>query len=127
MHCLNKYLVGRIFLLFCLCSVAVGCAVGESDEAPTASTEDTGSGTEPDAGPQGDPDVTDHGPDVEEEPPPAVFTPTIAPSGGGATLETSNHQIRLLVGPRGSAETLETPGYRIRMGAGNVQHAQDSE
>ncbi len=107
-----------------------GCAQGD------APADDSNSVTEPDADDQPD---ADHQPDADDQPdadvddqpdtdgPPPPQTSIVAPSSGGARLETPKHQIRLIVGPRGSGAALDTPDHRIRMGAGSVQHGQRSE
>jgi hypothetical protein len=101
-----------------------GCASGEVGQTPAEdASNDTGDG--PDAGTDGqtDPDGGDTEEDTVEPPPEPV--PTLAPSGGGATVETNNHRIRLIVAPRGGAQTLETTNHRIRLGAGQAQHGQE--
>ncbi|MFW5967068.1 MAG: hypothetical protein ACOCV2_06095 [Persicimonas sp.] len=91
--------------------LTTGCARGEVPEREQSSSD---AGGEPDAG---------YAPDGGTEPKPK--TQTLAPSGGGAQVETSEHKIRLIVAPQGGFETVETNDHRIRMGAGAAQHAQD--
>lgn len=104
--------------------VISGCAggdVSELDDDPGADAgQDTG-GVDAGTDTGGDPDTDGIDPDTGSPP---VATPTAAPGAGGATVETSGHQIRLIIGPRGGSQTVETAGHRIQMGAGHVQHSQ---
>jgi hypothetical protein len=110
---------------------ATGCAEAGLDSESGPQTEADG-GVEPDAGGDedtgadedtgGDPDTG--GDEDTGDPEPVSMVPSLAPSAGGAAVETPNHKIRLIVAPRGGAETVETSSHRIRMGAGNLQHGQ---
>lgn len=118
-------LITALLAVLCFGTIALsGCASGEVSDPPGGDASDD-TETMADAGTDGDTEAD--GGDTEEdtvEPPPEPV-PTLAPSGGGAIVETPNHRIRLIVAPRGGAKTLETPNHRIHLGAGKAQHGQE--
>lgn len=112
-------------IAICLTAGALsGCAGGEIEEVPGGDATDDAR-TMGDAGVDGETRTDGGDTDEDTVSPPSDPVPAVAPSGGGATLETSNHRIRLIVAPRGGAQTLETSNHRIRLGAGQVQHGQE--
>ncbi|MGM0558123.1 MAG: hypothetical protein ACQEVA_17195 [Myxococcota bacterium] len=119
-----KCLLG-LLAVACFSTTALpGCASGEIDGTPD-SNNSADTDVMADAGTDGD--SQSDGGDTEEDTfvPPPEPVQTLAPSGGGATLDTTNHSFRLIVAPRGGARTLETSNHRIRLGAGAAQHGQE--
>lgn len=127
-HKILRY-IPALLVAVCFGTTALsGCASGEVGTSPEPDASDD-SGSMADAGSDGqaETDGGDAENDTEDdtvEPPPEPV-PTLAPSAGGATVETPNHRIRLIVAPRGGAKTLETPNHRFRLGAGQAQHGQE--
>lgn len=103
-------------IAFCCCAL-IACAQGEIDSNPDA-------GADPTVDASTDATAPDVPPPDAEPPPLTPLTTTLAPSAGGATLDTANHRVRLLVGPRGGARSFQTANHRISLGAGTTQHVQ---
>jgi hypothetical protein len=120
LRCLLGLLAAACFSTTALTS----CAGGEVD-APPESDASGDTTVMADAGNDGE--IQNDGGDTDDDTfvPPPEPVPTLAPGGGGATVETSNHKIRLIVAPRGGAKTLETSNHRIHLGAGRAQHGQE--
>ncbi len=112
---------------------AAGCATGEPGEAVDTGDDagetqiDMGTTTETDAG-NGE---VDAGTGEEDMGPPPVepkpLQQTLSPTGGGDTIETGQHRMRLLIAPPTPVGTVETPKHKIKLGAGAAQHGQASE
>lgn len=117
MHILPCLFLG----IFCLCSA---CAKGGYNEEPLDMPKDMGAPK--DMGRT--PDITsldmpiDHAKDMPT--PTQQLTPTQSPTGGGGTLVTAGHRVRLLLGAPQPVQDFTTSQHKIQLGAGPSQHGQ---
>lgn len=107
----------RMLILFSV--LVFGCAEGTSTATPPL----------PDMGNPDMPDTnndagTDAGNNVPDMPPVPAMQTTLMPGASGGQVETSKHQLRIVVGAPTPAGDLRTPNHTIQLGVGPAQHGQ---